>query len=428
MSRLTVESIIESFPTSNIPSVEGEPDYKTIKEVGKIIITNASSMESELGGGQHGLLGLVVSPTRYNTITGNNFVPHENPGALPEFPQNPTQPQIAQINATHKEELRLWRKQNLAIKALKKQLTSAFEAKHLEELHDTCTGYNNVSIQDIFAYLYDKYGDLDEADIENLDKQLAEPFDSSEPFGTFIKRIEDIMEIAEAAGCAYTPAQITSKAFNLICKAQVFPEGCREWKRKANTDKTWSNLKTHFSVEAKEYRKKSSHLAKDTYQTAHAANQALLEAQAEFRDYTSSFISEFQEALNQPHALKQPPKEDSTVQQAHAATAPELGNLIKDLRTQLQESQAQNKLLLSIIQSMGANKENQNPNAPKVGAAQTKWKYCWSCGANTFHTSDKCNKKREGYKEDATFKDTKGGSKYRFGALGVKKILARNNS
>ena len=101
------------------------------------------------------------------------------------------------------------------------------------------------------------------------------------------------MEVAEAAGCANTPNQITHKAFNLIEKSQAFPEGCREWKRKTNAEKTWNNLKNHFSIEVKEYRKRASHLAKDSYQAAHVANQALLDAQAEFRDYTSSFLSEF---------------------------------------------------------------------------------------------------------------------------------------
>ena len=86
MVATTVEAIIESFPTSSIPCIEGEPTYKSIKEVEKIIITNASSIESELGGGNHGLLGLVIPAARYNTITGTNFVPHANPGALPTFP------------------------------------------------------------------------------------------------------------------------------------------------------------------------------------------------------------------------------------------------------------------------------------------------------------------------------------------------------
>ena len=48
-------------------------------------------------------------------------------------------------------------------------------------------------------------------DVEDLEKQLTESFDSNEPFGTFVKRVEDIMEVSEAAGFPYTLEQITSK-------------------------------------------------------------------------------------------------------------------------------------------------------------------------------------------------------------------------
>ena len=51
MGEALVESVIESFPDLIITRVEGEPTFKTIKEVEKCIITNASSIESELGGG-----------------------------------------------------------------------------------------------------------------------------------------------------------------------------------------------------------------------------------------------------------------------------------------------------------------------------------------------------------------------------------------
>ena len=63
-----------------------------------------------------------------------------------------------------------------------------------------------MPILEIFTYLYDKYGNLDEADIENLDRQLVEAFNPSEPFSIFIKHIENIIEVAEAAGCTYIPA------------------------------------------------------------------------------------------------------------------------------------------------------------------------------------------------------------------------------
>jgi len=88
MGEASVELVIESFLDSIITRVEGEPTFKTIKEVEKCIITNTSSIESELGRGQHGLLGLVISPTRYNTITGHDFILHANPGVLPIFLPN----------------------------------------------------------------------------------------------------------------------------------------------------------------------------------------------------------------------------------------------------------------------------------------------------------------------------------------------------
>ena len=57
------------------------------------------------------------------------------------------------------------------------------------------------------------------------------------------------------------------------------------------------NLKQHFTIEAKEYWKKWKEAADDTYQVANITNQALLEAQADFRDCTKLFLSEFQNAL-----------------------------------------------------------------------------------------------------------------------------------
>ena len=91
MSSPSVEDITVSFPHPNAPKIEGEPTYKTIKETEKLLIINASSFESELGRGTHGYLGLVIKPARYQTITGNTFIPHNNPGALPMFPAGATE-------------------------------------------------------------------------------------------------------------------------------------------------------------------------------------------------------------------------------------------------------------------------------------------------------------------------------------------------
>ena len=74
--------------------------------------------------------------------------------------------------------------------------------------------------------------------MEWLDKQLTIVYDLNEPFSTFIKYIEDIIETVKAVDYPYTTLQIVNKAFNTINKANMNLEGCREWKYKLDTDKT----------------------------------------------------------------------------------------------------------------------------------------------------------------------------------------------
>ena len=214
----SVDSVIEGFPCSTIEKHIGEPNFQIIKQVERKLVKNVSSYPSELGEGNHGYLGLLLQPPKYTLVTGQDFTPHPNPGSLPTFPTNPTQPQIAQISTTHKESLRLWREQHTLIKAIKKQLTNAFEAKILKEIEDNYTGYNNVTIQEILIYLYDRFGDVTPTELEEAEKALNEPFNPNEPFGLFVCTIEDAIDIAEAARCPFTPNQIVNKALNNVIK------------------------------------------------------------------------------------------------------------------------------------------------------------------------------------------------------------------
>ena len=151
----SIEAIMDLFPYSIIVKVEDEPNYYLIKEVEKKLMHNAASIPAELGGGNHSFLGLVLTPQKYTTITEQIFTPHINPGTFPQFLQNPIQPIITEISAIHKEVLKAWRKQTAVIKYLKNQLINVFKDKYLEEIIDTYVVYNNRSIQDIIAYLYD---------------------------------------------------------------------------------------------------------------------------------------------------------------------------------------------------------------------------------------------------------------------------------
>jgi len=102
-----IETVKEGFPHPVIPKHMGIPTYNVIAAVLMKMKANAASVTSTLGGGSHGLLGLIVSPNTYQTITGVQFQPPQNPGALPNIPANQTGPRISEIVRQHKETLRV---------------------------------------------------------------------------------------------------------------------------------------------------------------------------------------------------------------------------------------------------------------------------------------------------------------------------------
>ena len=62
--------------------IQGATTNKTIKQLKQELRANASSVESDLGGGDHGYLGLVLTDAKYATVTATPFVPPTYPAML----------------------------------------------------------------------------------------------------------------------------------------------------------------------------------------------------------------------------------------------------------------------------------------------------------------------------------------------------------
>jgi hypothetical protein len=69
MKYATAEDIIASFPHPILPTVQGEPDYQTIHAIRKLLQANARAIDTHLGGGTLGHLGLIVSDASYAMIS-----------------------------------------------------------------------------------------------------------------------------------------------------------------------------------------------------------------------------------------------------------------------------------------------------------------------------------------------------------------------
>jgi hypothetical protein len=79
-----VEDVIASFPHPILPTVQGEPDYHTIHSIRKLLRANAWSIESHLGGGILGHLGIIILITTYATVApARPWANPESPGGAP---------------------------------------------------------------------------------------------------------------------------------------------------------------------------------------------------------------------------------------------------------------------------------------------------------------------------------------------------------
>ena len=65
-----LEDIHSKSPFKKTRKCEGLVDYKIIRKIHRKIQANSSTIKSELVGGQHDLLGLVIQPATYQTVTG----------------------------------------------------------------------------------------------------------------------------------------------------------------------------------------------------------------------------------------------------------------------------------------------------------------------------------------------------------------------
>jgi hypothetical protein len=129
MKYATFEDVIASFPHPILPNVQGEPDYQTIHAIRKSLQENLMAIDTHLGGGTMGHLGLIVSDASYAMIapaadTGPTiWVSPTAPGQAPANTDG-TSAQISAARHIWEEDAQTYRTYTSVQQALKKQIIS----------------------------------------------------------------------------------------------------------------------------------------------------------------------------------------------------------------------------------------------------------------------------------------------------------------
>jgi len=377
-----------TFEYADLTPIHGEPTYKSLTVLFNQLKANARSVRSSLGGGQHGYLGLVLSPAIYNTIAPNTpfqYPVHPGPLILPEFQL----PHVThQVTSQHAENVRVFNECGNVVQALRKQIVTAIEPSYLAAIKNRQTNTITLRVHEIMEYLFRNFGRVTPAKLADEEQQLlAWVYDPTLPIVLLYNKIDDLMDLANAAGSPYSAQQVINLGYLLLNKTGKFHTGIREWNRIPQDQQTWDAFQMHFSQAHRELRESGELEMRDTpFNTANIVQEVIEGVQQVLQPaMEASYEAEAADILQHANAATTAPTQQTVLME-------QMLHMMQLMQQQLQQSSAGNK-----------NNATNNKLRTKIN------KYCWTHGACA-HSSSECRNKKPGHQDAVTFDNRMGGS------------------
>jgi hypothetical protein len=253
MKYSTVEEIMASFPHPILPLVEGKPDYQTIHATRKFLQANSRAIDTHLGGGTLGHLGLIISGAAYAMFapTTNEeptlWVTPNAPGRAP-VATDVTAAQISAARHQWEEDVQTYRTCTSVQQALKKHIISVLEPMYLDILNDNMVGYSNISARGMLDHLFETYRNITAVNLEINFENMRRAWDPQQPVETLFKQIQDCADYSEAGGVLVGHPQHINVGYAKICATGHFMSACRRWNEKPTAEKTWTQFKSHCAA------------------------------------------------------------------------------------------------------------------------------------------------------------------------------------
>ena len=216
--------------------------------------------------------------------------------------------------------------------------------------------------------------------------------------------------------------QLVEFALHIIRNTHDFEKALGEWNSKCNTEKTWNNLKTHFTnAQDKLKAIRGPTMAQAGFHQINMLTNNIRDEFAHTRTKLANLIATLNTDNHPASTHMAPPNlPDPTPSSFYSPPATESLANARETNTQLEML----KLLRSMQQELSkmnspapppraSNRSTRNPkktpNNPPFSRKVTNL-YCWTHGGCA-HESSKCNSKAPGHRNEATFENKLGGSK-----------------
>ena len=242
-----------SYPHKVLTKIIGKPTADDIKLLKKQLFANARAAYSTRGGGRHGHLGVLLSPTTYASKTKSTtpWTDPNHPGANPTHARNATPEAITEGNRKFKAALVEFNLCEQVKGDLRQMMLQAVDPVYTTVLEDPEMGYADVKPIDLLDHLIDEYGIISETDLENNCEKLSATWDPTEDFETLVTRIRDVQLFAEAGKEEVTDNQALRLTIAMFERENTFEQDVDDWHRLKKLEKTMKRFKENFRAASK---------------------------------------------------------------------------------------------------------------------------------------------------------------------------------
>ena len=413
MSIPTINYRTTYFPKPDLTPIIGKPTFQDLYQLLLDLRQNAQTVHCNLGGGDHGHLGLLMTPGQYAMVSQTPYVRPVLPAPL-VIPPEATRIESDTQTREYDENLRLFHETRGVEQALIQQLVTAVEDQYLVPFKNRTTGKYNGNVFQIFQYLLRQYGRVSPAELSDFDKEVTEmTYDPTTPIDLVFSKVDDLVMYGEFAQNPYTAEQAISKAYNIINNCgSLYNDYIKSWNRRMN-NRTWINFQNHFRDAYNELEQTGA-LKVDQmgFGQANFVEEVASRVSADILQRANIFHSAPIQAPEPPVLTQEPISQPPTFCQ------PTANAVIDD--SLIQQLLAQNKQLIESL-------ANQNPRfnrrrqprpatGPRKGSPRTPLpahfnKYCWTHGRCN-HLGKDCQNKAPNHKDEATIDNKMEGSSY----------------
>jgi hypothetical protein len=405
MAHSSVDYLNTFFEFPVLDKIHGEPTFPTLTVLKKQLKANSQSVTSDLGGGQFGHLGLVLTDVEYAFISNVPYIRPAHPGTL-AIPANTAQHEAIRLAAEHKEAIRLFRETIDLEKVLKKQIVAAVNKDFLDELRNNATDNITQTVSEVLTHLFATYGQVDPDKLRKEEEKLETfVWNLRDPPIIFYNAIEELVGYAIAAGLPKSPAQVVNFGIGIVRRTNDFEMALTEWFQRPIGQQIWADFKTHFTTAHNRLKRiRGPTMSNTPFQQA---NQ-LAAINTNLENVQTSVLASIQDLVDRQATTEQflqsyepapaPAPSASTTATMNATVNAEILTLLQQMQTQMANMQVNQN-----------NNGGNNGTGPRNRRRTITNKYCWSHGGCN-HTSAQCRNKKQGHQDAATFTNRMEGS------------------